>query len=529
MKLISTDSARFVASLLDDPDDIEQARRLHAHVYQEKGWAGPIDLTDHGTFNEHYDRWHPMAIYFGVHDTEHPEAGLCVAGRMLDAGNLGAASLQTLAECDVDPEIRAELEASPHGTVVEISGLAKAFGANPTATLHLYREMWGHSVRTGHRHWLMACDLNLSRKLTWLYGESIQVAGNPTELLGSMVVPMHLRVPEGFDRLIAPEADLSDAARVRRAELVEFMLERTDVEKLTSFSRAILATSTPAEALAAAARPTPPPLAPPVLAAGPDLTIDLRTEPAAVTVVAPKIPEVPPGRVSTALWDIYSHVYDGLLSFWPYRHLVDLVAERADLPDAGTLLDTGCGTGNLIVTATDHHPTLDVIGIDASPSMLEVARSKLSARPGVQLVRGDILDVLPLLPDASIDRIVSVNVLYALSDRDLYWSELRRVITPDGTAVITNPTRGSSLPIIREHLRHAPLRRLVTPKLLGVFAVDTLISVLGFGSKFEFVAEEELVAEAERHGWKVDETIRCYGGPTDGINVLMVLHRRPQA
>ena len=132
VSLISSDRDRYVASVLVSPKDIDAARHLHANVYREKGWAGPIDLTDSGVLNESFDPWHPFAVYFGVKDLKSTTDELVVAGRMLDPGSLGAASLQTAAECDLFSEIRDEVESSPPGTVVEISGLAKAMRANAT-------------------------------------------------------------------------------------------------------------------------------------------------------------------------------------------------------------------------------------------------------------------------------------------------------------------------------------------------------------------------------------------------------------
>ena len=233
VKLVSADHDRYVASVLLHPADIAAARQLHATVYKEKGWAGPIDLTDSGVLNDAFDPWHPLAVYFGVKDLHSGSDQLVVSGRMLDPGSLGATALQTAAECDILPELREELESSPPGTVVEISGLAKAMRANPTATLHLYREMGVYSLRAGHRHWIMACDVTLSRKLSRLFGSSIDIVGHPSFLLGSTVVPMHSRIPEYFDRLINPSEEEDPRTFTRRREFAAFLLERTPAEFLT--------------------------------------------------------------------------------------------------------------------------------------------------------------------------------------------------------------------------------------------------------------------------------------------------------
>ena len=59
---------------------------------------------------------------------------------------------------------------------------------------------------------------------------------------------------------------------------------------------------------------------------------------------------------------------------------------RRYLPDAGTLLELGCGTGAVLAGLADG---LQVTGIDLSPKMLAVAKAHL---PGVHLVQADIAE-----------------------------------------------------------------------------------------------------------------------------------------
>jgi SAM-dependent methyltransferase len=59
---------------------------------------------------------------------------------------------------------------------------------------------------------------------------------------------------------------------------------------------------------------------------------------------------------------------------------------RRYLPDAGSLLELGCGTGAVLAGLADG---LQVTGIDLSPQMLATATANL---PGVRLVQADITD-----------------------------------------------------------------------------------------------------------------------------------------
>jgi SAM-dependent methyltransferase len=65
------------------------------------------------------------------------------------------------------------------------------------------------------------------------------------------------------------------------------------------------------------------------------------------------------------------------------------------LPDGGTLLDLGCGSGRLLARLAHGRPDVRIVGLDLSEPMLETGRQTL-AREGlaerVELRRGDITD-----------------------------------------------------------------------------------------------------------------------------------------
>jgi ubiquinone/menaquinone biosynthesis C-methylase UbiE len=95
-----------------------------------------------------------------------------------------------------------------------------------------------------------------------------------------------------------------------------------------------------------------------------------------------------------------------------------LVHWIAELPPARTL-DIACGTGFLT-----RHLRGDVVGLDQSETMLEVAREQA---PQVEFVQGDALD-LPF-PDGSFDRLFTSYFYCHLEedDRLRFVAEARRV------------------------------------------------------------------------------------------------------
>jgi demethylmenaquinone methyltransferase/2-methoxy-6-polyprenyl-1,4-benzoquinol methylase len=88
---------------------------------------------------------------------------------------------------------------------------------------------------------------------------------------------------------------------------------------------------------------------------------------------------------------------------------------------AARTLDIACGTGWLT-----QHLRGEIVGLDASPSMLEVAAERI---PGAEFVVGDALE-LPF-EDASFERIATGHFYGHLeeTDRVRFLSEARRVAT----------------------------------------------------------------------------------------------------
>ena len=100
-------------------------------------------------------------------------------------------------------------------------------------------------------------------------------------------------------------------------------------------------------------------------------------------------------------------------------------------------LDVGCGTGMGAVRLAERPEIEQVVGLDPSPPALAEARR----RHGFPLVRGSAL----ALPFAAgrFDVVTCFDVLQHLPDGRLHQAagELRRVLRPDGIAVLRSNTR----------------------------------------------------------------------------------------
>jgi ubiquinone/menaquinone biosynthesis C-methylase UbiE len=97
-----------------------------------------------------------------------------------------------------------------------------------------------------------------------------------------------------------------------------------------------------------------------------------------------------------------------------------------------TVLDAGCGTGNAAEWLAPR--CARVIAADLSAPMLRAARRRLPDHDNVTFLRADVRD-LPL-GDASIDAAVCILVLHHLEHPAEALAELRRVLRPDGGALV---------------------------------------------------------------------------------------------
>lgn len=236
-------------------------------------------------------------------------------------------------------------------------------------------------------------------------------------------------------------------------------------------------------------------------------------------------------RVISALWWIYGWVYDGLLNFYPYQNLVNIVVERMKLEDGMSVLEVGCGTGNVMMAARKR-AHIRVVGVDNSGSMLRQARRKLrkAIRAGeAELFKQDALEFLKGLPDASYDRISLVNFLYAVPDRLEVWVECMRILRPGGLVVASTSIASGSRSIIKENSANSSkakvLYQIITLRLVLVMIIDYFISGLAEAGAFEFPEQEVLIGEVDAVGGHAKHIERCYGGAEDGVNIVFSVSR----
>lgn len=215
-----------------------------------------------------------------------------------------------------------------------------------------------------------------------------------------------------------------------------------------------------------------------------------------------------PQTETHAFFDSYSKSYDLVYGLMPYRKLLWDALEALDIEPGMRVLDAGCGTGNFEVFSSQKDlPAITIDAIDFSQGMLALAAEKCAHLDYVTFTQADLGCDLPFADD-SFDRIVSVNVLYAVPDWRETLRELVRVLKPGGRLIVTSTRVGWSYgPIIADHFKRviniwgftrrvaAATRPLgwLSPRGVGSFVSNVLVQDrLERAGQFPSFTEEEL-------------------------------------
>ena len=149
-----------------------------------------------------------------------------------------------------------------------------------------------------------------------------------------------------------------------------------------------------------------------------------------------------------------------------YETMLDLVADSLVAAGARSpvIVDLGTGTGALAARCLQVRPVATLIGIDADPSMLEAARTRLGAQPNVQLHTGDFLRTA--LPPC--DAIVACIALHHIRDaaqKQTFYAACRTALRPGGLFLNADcfPARDPQLAAAQRTQWRAHLERSYPP------------------------------------------------------------------
>jgi SAM-dependent methyltransferase len=112
----------------------------------------------------------------------------------------------------------------------------------------------------------------------------------------------------------------------------------------------------------------------------------------------------------------------------------------------GTVLDLGCGPGDIVLRLAASHPGLVVHGLDGSAAMLHFASERLHAAPElggrVQFIEG----ILPgaALPLPAYDAVISNSLLHHLHEPRGFWEAVREAGAPGAAVLVMDLFRPES-------------------------------------------------------------------------------------
>jgi GrpB-like predicted nucleotidyltransferase (UPF0157 family)/ubiquinone/menaquinone biosynthesis C-methylase UbiE len=137
----------------------------------------------------------------------------------------------------------------------------------------------------------------------------------------------------------------------------------------------------------------------------------------------------------SAQYDDFSEAYAEHAAENPYQALYDRPAtlELAGAVDGKRVLDVGCAAGHLSKQLAERGA--DVIGIDVSQAMVDLARKKFGEQ--ARFEHADLAKPLDFLGDDSVDVITASLVLHYLEDWGPTLAEFRRVLRPGGLVVLS--------------------------------------------------------------------------------------------
>ncbi len=144
-------------------------------------------------------------------------------------------------------------------------------------------------------------------------------------------------------------------------------------------------------------------------------------------IVAATLPQVAQDRHPG--WDPAQYLRFGDERLRPAR---DLLA-RLDHPGAATIVDLGCGPGNVTALLAQRWPHAGITGIDASAAMLDRARANMPNATFIQT------DIATWTPAKAPDIIYSNAALHWLGDHETLLPRLLSLLAPGGVLAMQMP------------------------------------------------------------------------------------------
>lgn len=149
------------------------------------------------------------------------------------------------------------------------------------------------------------------------------------------------------------------------------------------------------------------------------------------------MPDDPNHPIAQRAYDSFADRYAALADHKAHNAHYERPATLALLPDVAGLsvLDAGCGPGIYTEWLLDHGA--QVLAVDVSRAMVEIATRRVGARPGVTIRQADLGQPLDFLAEAAVDLVLAPLALDYVRDWDATFREFFRVLKPGGRFVFS--------------------------------------------------------------------------------------------
>ncbi len=137
-----------------------------------------------------------------------------------------------------------------------------------------------------------------------------------------------------------------------------------------------------------------------------------------------------------------------------YREMLAMLETRRPLSPGLKLLEISCGRGGGLAAFLAKAPDMfDATGLDVAASAIAFCRSTYGENDRLRFVEGSAL-ALPF-PDGSFDVLLNVEASNDYGDRPRFFSEVARVMKPDGVFVYTDSFRTADAEQMKQELAAA--------------------------------------------------------------------------
>jgi trans-aconitate 2-methyltransferase len=117
------------------------------------------------------------------------------------------------------------------------------------------------------------------------------------------------------------------------------------------------------------------------------------------------------------------------------RPALDLIA-RIQLEAPRSIIDLGCGTGNVTRLLAERWPQARLVGVDSSPAMLREAHAVAGDGPRCSFVTADLAE---WQPDGPVDLVYSNAALHWLPDHAALFARVAAMVAPGGVLAVQMP------------------------------------------------------------------------------------------